>query len=297
MTKTAVDEKCKLCANHAIWICMGANIFLCALKGIIGYLTGSLALMADSLHSGADVMDAIVAMIATRIGDKPPDEKHPYGHGKTEFMGGVFIGIVLLTGASSIVVNAITHLFRNVPQPPPHFIAIFAALVSITVNEMLFRRASCAAKRVNSAALEAEAWDNRADCYSSMPVLFGVLGAQFGFTKLDPLAALLVGILVGKVGFELLSKNLHGLMDSPLHPDEIERIKELVVANTDVEDIDHIRTRGMGRHYMADMQILVKPRTSVKRSNIIVAELKNTLRREIQHLEDITIVCRADTKN
>ncbi|MHC4104950.1 MAG: cation diffusion facilitator family transporter, partial [Planctomycetota bacterium] len=105
-TKATVDEKCKLCANHAIWICMGANIFLCALKGIIGYFTGSLALMADSLHSGADVMDAVVAMIATRIGSKPPDEKHPYGHGKTEFMGGVFIGIVLLAGASSIVVNA-----------------------------------------------------------------------------------------------------------------------------------------------------------------------------------------------
>ncbi|NQT03282.1 MAG: cation transporter [Planctomycetes bacterium] len=291
-----VDEKCKKCADHAIWICMGSNIFLCALKGVIGYFTGSLALMADSLHSGADVLDAIVAMIATRIGNKPPDEKHPYGHGKTEFMGGVFIGIVLLAGASSITINALIHLFRNVPQPPPHFIAIFAALISIAVNEMLFRRASCAAKRVNSAAIEAEAWDNRADCFSSMPVLFGVLGAQFGFTKLDPLAALLVGILVGKVGFELLSKNLHGLMDMPLHSDEIKRIKKLVVATAGVEDIVHLRTRGMGRHYMADMQILVKPRTSVKKSNVIVAELKNTLQREIKHLEDITIVCRADAE-
>lgn len=296
MIKTTVDEKCKKCADHAIWICMGANIFLCALKGIIGYLTGSLALMADSLHSGADVMDAIVAMIATRIGNKPPDEKHPYGHGKTEFMGGVFIGIVLLAGASSISVNALIHLIRNAPQPPPHFIAIFAALTSIAVNEMLFRRASCAARRVNSAALEAEAWDNRADCFSSMPVLFGVFGAQFGFSKLDPLAALLVGILVGKVGFELLSKNLHGLMDMPLHSDEIKRIKELAIATAGVEDIDRLRTRGMGRHYMADMQILVKPRTSVKKSNVIVTELKNTLQREIKHLEDITIVCRADTK-
>jgi cation diffusion facilitator family transporter len=296
MIKTTVDEKCKKCADHAIWICMGANIFLCALKGIIGYLTGSLALMADSLHSGADVMDAIVAMIATRIGNKPPDEKHPYGHGKTEFMGGVFIGIVLLAGASSIAVNALMHLIRNVPKPPPHFIAIFAALTSIAVNEMLFRRASCAARRVNSAALEAEAWDNRADCFSSMPVLFGVLGAQFGFTKLDPLAALLVGILVGKVGFELLSKNLHGLMDMPLHSDDIERINELVVGTLGVKDIDYLRTRGMGRHYMADMQILVNPKTTVEKSNAIATEVRNTLKREIKHLEDITIVCKAYTK-
>lgn len=291
-----VDEKCKRCADYAIWLCMCANIFLCAFKGFIGYLTGSLAVMADAAHSGADVLDAVVAMIATKIGNKPPDKNHPYGHGKTEFMGGVFIGIVLLTGASFIAINAITHLFRNVPQPPPHFIAIFAALTSIAVNEMLFRKASCAAKHVNSAAIEAEAWDNRADCFSSMPVLFGVLGAQFGFTKLDPLAALLVGILVGKVGFELLSKNIHGLMDMPLHSKEIKRIKELVIATAGVKDISYLRTRGMGRHYMADMQILVSPRTTVKKSNSITAEIRDVLQREIQHLEDITIVCKAEAE-
>jgi cation diffusion facilitator family transporter len=293
MVVTKVDEKCKRCANHAILLCMGANIFLCAFKGFIGYFTGSLAVMADAAHSGADVLDAIVAMIATRIGNKPPDKNHPYGYGKTEFMGGVFIGVVLLTGASFIAVNAITHLLKSTPQPPPHFIAIFAALTSIAVNEMLFRKASCAARHVNSAAIEAEAWDNRADCFSSMPVLFGVLGAQFGLTKLDPLAALFVGILVGKVGFELLSKNIHGLMDMPLHSKEIKRIKKLVNATPGVREIGYLRTRGMGRHYMADMQILVSPRITVAKSNTIATEIKDVLRREIKHLEDITIVCEA----
>ncbi len=291
-----VDEKCIKCAEHAILICMGANVFLCIFKGVIGFFTGSLALVADALHSGADVMDAVVAMVATRIGNKPPDEKHPYGHGKTEFMGGVIIGIVLLTGAASIAFNAVTHLTRNAPQPAPHFIAIFAALTSIAVNEMLFRRASCAAKRVNSASLEAEAWDNRADCFSSIPVLFGVLGAQFGFTNLDPLAAVFVGILVGKVGFELLSKNIHGLMDMSLHSDDTEHIRKLVLAADGVEDIDYLRTRGMGRNYMAEMQIMVKPRTSVKKGNVLAAEIKEILQHEINHLEDITIVCRAGTE-
>ena len=291
-----VDEKCERCADHAILLCMCANIFLCAFKGFIGYFTGSLALIADAAHSGADVLDAVIAMIATRIGNKPPDKNHPYGHGKTEFMGGLFIGVVLLTGASFIAINAITHLFRNVPQPPPHFIAIFAALTSIAVNEMLFRKASCAARHVNSAAIEAEAWDNRADCFSSIPVLFGVIGAQFGFTKLDPLAALFVGILVGKVGIELLSKNIHSLMDKPLQSSEIKRIKELVVATTGVRDIGYLRTRGMGRHYKAEMQIMVNPRTTVEKSNSITTEIRGVLRREIKHLEDITIVCKAEAE-
>lgn len=292
-----IDEKCVKCAGHAILLCMCANIFLCIFKGLIGYFTGSLAVMADAAHSGADVMDAIIAMIATKIGNKPPDKNHPYGHGKTEFIGGGVIGLVLLTGAALISVNAITHLLKNTPQPPPHFIAIFAALTSIAVNEMLFRRASCAAKKVNSAAIEAEAWDNRADCFSSMPVLFGVIGAQFGFTKLDPLAALLVGILVGKVGFELLSKNIHGLMDMPLHPDDTKRIKKLVIDTPGVKGISYLRTRGMGRHYMADMQITVGARTTVMTSNVIAAEIKDILQQEIDHLEDITIVCKAETEN
>jgi cation diffusion facilitator family transporter len=291
-----IDEKCKKCADQAILMCMCANIFLVAFKGTIGYITGSLAVMADAVHSGADVMDAVVAMIATRIGSKPPDENHPYGHGKTEFMGGVFIGIVLFTGASFIAVNAIAHLLRHTPLPRPHFIAVAAAVISIAVNEMLYRNASCAARHVNSAAIEAEALDNRADCFSSIPVLIGVIGAQFGFTALDPLAALVVGILVGKVGFGLLSKNIHGLMDSPLHSEDIKRIKKLVIAIPDVEGIGYVRTRGMGRHYSADMQIMLNSGMTIGKSNAITSEVKNVLRDKINHLEDITVVCESYVK-
>ncbi len=291
-----VDEKCKKCADRAMWVCLVGNIFLCVFKAIVGVISGSLAVIADALHSGADVLVSAVAIVTVYLAKKPADKTHPYGHGKTEFVGGVFIGIVLLIGASFIAVSSIGHLLKSARQPPPHFIALAAAAISIAVNEMLFRWTICAAKRVNSAAIEAEAWDNRSDAFSSIPVFFGVLGAQFGLRSLDPLAAMFVGILVGKIAFELLSKNLHGLMDMPLQPKEIKRIKELVIATGGVKDIDYIRTRGMGRHYMADMQILVNPMTTVEKSNVIVAELKNTLQREIGHLEDITIVCRADTE-
>jgi len=289
------DERCKSCANRAIWACFWGNIFLCVFKGIIGVVCGSLAVIADAAHSGADVLDSVVAMIAAHLGKKPPDKTHPYGHGKSEFIAGAFIGIVLLIGASCIIVTSVGHLLRRVQHPPPHFIALAAAAISIAVNETLFRYAICAGRRVNSAAIEAEAWDNRADCLSSVPVFFGVLGAQFGFRSLDPLAALLVGILVGKVGFELLGKNIHGLMDMPLHSEEISRIRELVVATPGVKKIGYLRTRGMGRHYLADLQILVNANTTVKKSNTIASEIRSALRREITHLKDITIVCKPHT--
>ena len=176
-----VDEQCKRCANRAIWACFWGNVFLCIFKGVVGIISGSLAVIADALHSGADVLDSVIAMVAMHLGKKPPDKTHPYGHGKTEFIAGALIGIVLLIGASCIIVTSVGHLLRRVQHPPPHFIALAAAAISIAVNEMLFRYAICAGRRVNSAAIEAEAWDNRADCLSSMPVFFGVLGAQFGF--------------------------------------------------------------------------------------------------------------------
>ena len=291
-----VDEKCKKCADKAMWVCLAGNLFLCIFKIVIGGLSGSLAVIADALHSGADVLVSIVAIVTVYLAKKPADKTHPYGHGKTEFIGGVIVGIVLLVGASFIAVTSLGHLLKSAHQPPPHFIALAAAAISIVVNEMLFRWTICSAKHVNSAAIEAEAWDNRSDAFSSIPVFFGVLGAQFGFRSLDPLAAMFVGILVGKIAFELLSKNLHGLMDVPLKSSEIKRVKELVIATEGVKDIDYLRTRGMGRHYMADLQILVNPLTTVEKSNAIAAEVKNNLQREIKHLDDIIIVCRADTK-
>lgn len=291
-----VDEKCKRCANRAMWVCLAGNVFLFIFKGTIGFFSGSLAVIADSLHSGADVLDSSITLIAIHLGKKPPDRTHPYGHGKTEFVAGAFIGTVLLCGSACVVVSSIGHLLQKGPPSRPHFIALAAAAISILVNETLFRWTICAARHVNSAAIEAEAWDNRSDAFSSMPVFLGVLGAQFGFSSLDPLAALFVGLLVGKIGFQLLSKNLHGLMDVPLHSEDISRIRELVVAVPGVKGIDYLRTRGMGRHYLADLQILVNARTTVEKSNAIAREVKSALRREIKHLEDITIACRGHSE-
>lgn len=286
-----VEEKCQRCADKAIWACLWGNVFLCVLKGVVGVFSGSLAVIADAVHSGADVLDSVITLIAIRLAKKPADQSHHYGHGKTEFIAGAFIGMVLLFGAACIVVASIGHLHRSDLMPKPHFIALVAAAISIAVNEMLFRYTICAGRRVNSAAIEAEAWDNRADCMSPIPVFFGVLGAQFGFESLDPLAALLVGLLVGKIGFQILGKNLNGLMDRPLQSREIDRMKKLAAEVPGVRGIGYLRTRGMGRHYLADLQIMVNPRTTVAKSNAIAAEVRDALRQEIEHLDDITIAC------
>lgn len=286
------EEKCSKCADRVMWLCFAGNVFLCIFKGFIGFLSGSLAVVADAVHSGADVLVSIVAIITIHLAKRPPDKTHPYGHGKAEFIGGVFTGVVLLSGGACVIVYALGHLLQRTAPPKPHYIAVVAAATSILVNELLFRWTICAARRVNSAVLEAEGWDNRSDSFSSIPVLIGVIGAQFGFEFLDPLAALFVGVIVGKIGFELLAKNLHGLMDVPLGSDEITRMRKLVLAVEGVEGLDYLRTRGMGRHFLADLQILVDPHASVAKGNAIAGVVREAIQQGIRHVEDVTIVCK-----
>jgi len=287
-----VDEKCRICAHRASFYCLATHIFQVIFKGAIGLLTGSLALIADATYSMADVLCSIVSLVTTHFAEKPPDKKHPYGHGKMEFICGTFIGIVLFTLVAFIVVVSIAHLITVVPHPPPHFVALIAVAVSILINEMMFRCAMCPAKRVNSAAVEAEAWDSRSAGLSSVAVFVGVLGAQFGLVSLDPLAAILVGIFVAKISLELIYKNLTGLMDTSLHSDEINQIRELVITTPGVKSIGYLKTRAVGRRYTAEIQILVSPTVTVEESHIIVSRLKTTLRQRIEHLEDIVITCK-----
>ncbi len=291
MAMRKVEEKCKRCADRVMWISVCTTSFLAIIKGTVGVISGSMALVADAFHSAADVLNSLVTVIAVYVGRKPPDKDHPYGYGKSEFVAGVFVGTILLFGSAYIVVTAVHRVWGNVPHAPPHFLAMFAAAISIAVNEKMYRFGSCAARNVNSSALEAQAWDNRSDAISSVPVFFGVLGAQFGLVWLDPLVALFVGLIVGKVGYGLVNKNLQGLMDAPIQSEEIDRIRELVVAVPGVKGVNYLRTRGMGRHHLAELQILVDPRTTVMKSNTIASEVKSALRREIQHLDDITVVC------
>ena len=256
-TEAKTAGKCTLCAEKTPAVCLSANIFMFFLKMTIGVISGSLAVVSDALHTGADVLVAFVTMFTMQHSLKPPDKGHPYGHGKIEFISGLFVGIVLLTGASYITVSAVGHLLSYVPVPPPRFIALLAAVTSIAVNELLFRYVRCAAKRVNSSGLEALAWDNRSDAISSIPVFFGILGAIMGFPLLDPLAALFVGIVIGRIGWKVVSKNLGGLMDAPMDSGQIEIIRKLVLGIAGVSEIGYLKTRAMGRKNIIDLEIHV----------------------------------------
>lgn len=288
------DIQCKRCADQAAWLCLLGNILGCAIKGIIGVVSGSLALVADAIHSGADVLISIVTILAVYLGRRPPDKCHPYGHGKAEFVSGAFVGIVLFTGAAFIVVSALASIMSKATLHAPHFMALPAAAISIVLNELMFRYTHCAAKRVKSAGLEALAWDNRSDAISSTPVFLGLLGAQFGWLWLDPLAAVLVGVLVGKIGWQILAKNLGGLMDAALQHEETEHIKEAALAVSGVQGVGSLKTRSMGRNSFIDLEIFIDAKATVENGDSIARRVRSALRRKADCLGNITVSYKSD---
>jgi cation diffusion facilitator family transporter len=274
-------------------MCLVGNSALVVFKGTVGLLTGSMAIVADACHSGVDAVCAVAALVTIYLGKKPVDKSRAYGYGKTEFAGGALSDTVLICVASYIAISSLSLLTSSDPLRPPHYIAMGAAIVSILTNEMLHHHALCVGTRVNSSVIEALAWDNRADALLSIPVFLGVLGAQLGYPALDPLAALLLAVLLGTKGFISLRRNVQGLMDLlPLESTEVGRMRELTAAVPGVKGIGYLKTRAMGRQYLADMEILVDPTESVEKSHRIAGEVRDVVRREIRLLGDVAIVCR-----
>ncbi|MBF0410765.1 MAG: cation transporter [Candidatus Riflebacteria bacterium] len=291
---SSCHAKCQECARKSQYFSLLGNVFLAAFKGLAGTLTGSIGLIADATHSAADVLNSFVVMIAMNISKIPPDENHPYGHGKAENICGLFVGIVLFFGAVLIIDSSVEQLMNPEPLSPPHSIGIVVAIISILANEIFYRVEFCAARETNSPALEADATENRADSIATIAVLFGMIGAQLGYPKTDPMAALAVGIITGPIAWSLLSKNISGLMDGGQTHDQVNQIQKIVTSIPEVMGVSYIKTRYTGSDLLVEIEVLISGTTSINKSDEISAEIRKALKPNIEHLGDVIIVCRSE---
>lgn len=170
------SDECLKCRDIVPRYAFGVNLGLAIYKGMLGVISGSAALVADALHSLADVVCTVVTIISLKISAQPADDDHHYGHGKIQFVSSAIVGTVLFTGAVLLFFEAVLKVLEGNAEAPAS-IAVMGALVSITINELMYRYQSCVGKELNSPALKANAWDNRSDALSSVGVLFGIIGA------------------------------------------------------------------------------------------------------------------------
>ncbi len=265
-----------------------ANLVLAALKIAAGIVGRSTAMVADGIHSLSDLLTDGVVLFAHKIGQLPADENHPYGHGRAETLGATLVGAVIMVAGLGLGYGSweiiSTDTFRTPTWP-----ALAAAVISIAVKEILFRYTRTAGETIKSPSLVANAWHHRSDAFSSIAALVGIGGAMAGYPIMDPAAAIVVAVMILKVGYNIAFRGLSDLMDTALSEEENRRIETMINGMPGVVQTHNLRTRRIGGEVLMDVHILVDPEVSVTEGHHIAEKVRRELIRAMDNVQDILV--------
>jgi len=275
-------------AHKVTLIGMLINALNALAKLLVGVWANSSALIADAIHSLSDFLSDLLVLTATHFGRKKPDKDHPYGHDRYETLATLLLGTILIAVAGALVWDSLGRLFQSGQLIIPSALALVVAAASVLSKEWIYRYTLKIAKKINSKLLEANAWHHRTDALSSIVVFIAILGSLFGFIWLDQLAAVIVGIMVAKMGAELIWGSLKELVDTALPPEETERIYSAAKSIPGVRDVHHLRTRTMAGRSLLDIHLQVAPYLSVSEGHEIGVWVARKLRDSFDHISDVT---------
>ena len=280
--------------NRVTYIGMLLNGILSFVKIIIGYLTGSLSLVADGVHSFSDIATDIAVLLGIRLGSKKADSTHPYGHGRAETFASVFVAMILLGVGGTMIYYATMAIARD-ESTKPNFAVLIAAILSVVSKEWLYRITKKVAVESHSPSVYANAWHHRSDALSSIAVIIGFITLEFGFTHGDQLAAISVGLMIIWVGVKIIGDAFRELTESSTDIETIELIKSIINSNPSIRHWHKLRSRGVGREIFLDVHILVDPELNVSAAHEISENLENALKEQVSRPINITIHIEPDT--
>ncbi len=251
-------------ASRSTWISVVVNILLTIGQISVGIVAKSQGLIADGIHSLSDLVADFVVLFASHHSRKDADEDHPYGHERFETAASLVLGGLLLAVGVGMLWSAFRKLEQPELVPQVHSIAFWVAAIALSAKELLFRYMLSVAKRVKSSMLVANAWHARSDAASSLVVGIGIAGNLAGYPILDPIAALIVGFMVAKMGWEFAWDALHDLMDRAADEAEVAAIRTTLLDTQGVLGAHDIRTRKMGDMIVVDAHLEVDAAISVE---------------------------------
>ena len=253
-----------------------AAVFLTVSKLVIGILTGSLGILSEALHSGLDLVAAVITYFSVRISDKPADKDHHFGHGKIENLSALIETILLLITCTWIVYEAIGRLISGETQIKVTYWSYIVVITSIIIDINRSRMLSRVAKKHNSQALEADALHFSTDIWSSTVVLFGLICANFGWYSADAAAALGVAIIVLSVSYKLGKKAIDVLLDKA--PEDIIAIVEKTLANyKEVRYFHNLKIRSSGADTFIKFNIHLEPELTLRQVHELCDEIEKEL--------------------
>lgn len=275
-------------SKHATWVSVWLNLVLTVGQIIIGLIGQSQALVADGFHTLSDLISDFMVLFALAHGRKAADAEHPYGHARIETAMTLILGGMLVAVGIGIAINAGLKLHRGEVVAIPSQITLWVAVFTLAGKELLYRYLMVVANRYDSNMLRANAWHSRSDAISSLVVVIGIGGAIFGFAYLDSIAAIIVAVMVAKIGADFAWQSLRELVDTGLDPEETALLREAILAVDGVRALHLLRTRRVGGQVLVDVHIIVDDRISVSEGHQISEAVRHRLL-QLQQVADVLV--------
>ena len=256
-------------AKKSTLVSVFVNLCLGTFQIVTGFFSGSQGLIADGIHSFSDLVSDIVVLIANKHSSKDPDEDHHFGHYRYETAATAFIGLSLIGVGILMIWHAGYKIAYSDEIVEIKIIALWVALGALVIKELLFRYMLHVGEQVKSAMLIANSWHARSDAASSFVVAIGIVGALFGYGVFDIIAALVVGLMIVKMGWDFSWDALHDLMDRSVSLEEDKKITNIILETKGVKGIHDLKTRKMGDMILVDVHIEVDANISVREGHDI----------------------------
>lgn len=284
MKSNRYEEATKVTLISIVW-----NVVLTLIKLFGGFIGKSNAMIADGLHSASDIISSVGVLIGNKIAKTPNDKEHNYGHEKAETLVSFLLSMLLIYVALKISLNGIKSLFHLDSIQIPSFLPLIISIISIGIKEYQFRITIKVAKKINSPSLKADAWHHRSDALSSVAAFIGIGGSLLGFKALDPIATVIVGLFVAKVGFDIFKEAINELMDSSIDEENEAQIIDIANSTEGVLNIGELKTRKHGSMAYVDLTICVNKDLTVIQGHEIANKLEISILEELQIVKGIIV--------
>lgn len=271
---TSIRTSVKICLHVGVWV----NVVLTAFKLAAGIIGGSRAMLVDGIHSFSDVIATVVVFVAYGSSKKPADDSHPYGHEGIESVAALFVALLLIVTGGYMTYSSIMYIIAGSFHMRGS-LPLIAAVLSIIIKESMYHYTVWIGRREHSPALLSNAWDHRSDAFSSVAALLGILGARAGIEFLDPVAGIVISLLIIHMAYKILRINLGMLIDEPPDDELFTTLAALIESVPGVRGIGDFKVRRRGSMYYADLTIFVSDTLTVAEGHAIAEAVERKLMR------------------
>ena len=283
-----IVQHCINCGKRVEWVVLGINLGLFLLKGSFALISHSKSLLTDSFQSLANFIITVVVLISIKMAAKGADKKFPYGYGKVEFLASGIVNMLLMFAAIAFIFMSFSEMIMVGPEKTPKLIAIVAAAISIVANYIAFGYGRCAGEKLASTAILTNAQVSRADVGTSLAVIVAVVGSNMGFSQLDHIVAIVIGLLIIKVTWDGARKAIKGLMDVSLRSEEL-HILNLLEDIKGIQRVEDVKVRLAGRSLLVDLNVFVPDGWLLSKGLQTSQKIKNILQKKMKNISEVSV--------